>query len=102
VIVFLTRLPQGPEYPQVFTPYPFYFGVWIVSLTGHRIFIATIITERGIVKKWEELVQYALSLGNPREPRQQSGLPTLNGYNLMVIELRDLLIKVSREDLGIE
>jgi hypothetical protein len=47
-------------------------------------------------------VQSALSLGNPREPRQQSGLPTLNGYNLKVIELRDLLIKVSREDLGIE
>jgi hypothetical protein len=42
------------------------------------------------------------TLGNPKVPRQQSGLPTLDGYNLKGIELQDLLIKVSREDLGIE
>lgn len=33
---------------------------------------------------------------------QQGGLPTLNGYTMKSAELQDLLIKVSREDLGIE
>ena len=47
-------------------------------------------------------MEYVLSVGSPRKPRQQGGLPTLNGYKLKVIELQDLLIKVSREDLGIE
>jgi hypothetical protein len=67
-----------------------------------RIFIATVIKERGIIKKWEELVRYVVSVGNPREPKQQGGLPTLNGYNMMVIELQDLRVKISREDLGID
>ena len=67
-----------------------------------RIFIAAVVKERGIVKKWGELVQYVLSVDNPREPTQQGGLPTINGYNLKAIELQDLLIRVSGEDLDID
>ena len=67
-----------------------------------RIFIAAVIKERGIVGKWEELAQHVGSVGNPREPGQQGGMPTLNSYTAKVIELQYLLVRVSREDLGIK
>lgn len=73
-----------------------------VRVMHDRIFIAAVIKERGIFEKWEELARYVLSVRAHREPNQQGGLPTMNGYNLKVIELQNLLIKVSREDLGID
>jgi hypothetical protein len=73
------------------------FGVRVIS---NRIFIAAIIKELGIVKKWEELVEYVLSVGNPREPRQQGRSADVE--RLQPEGVQDMLIKFSREDLGIE
>lgn len=67
-----------------------------------RIFIADVIEKQGIVKSWDDLMQYVFSKDNPREPGQHGGIPTLNGYNMRAVALQDEIIRVSREDLGIE
>jgi len=66
-----------------------------------RIFIADVIEKQGIVKTWDELMQYVLARDSPRGRDQHGGMPTLNGYNMKAVGLQDKIIRVSREDLGI-
>lgn len=92
-------LREGPRSAEEDWPGGMELGIRVVR---NRIFIAEVIKRCGIVDKWDELVRYVLSVGSPRDRMQQGGLPTLNGYTMKSAELQDLLIKVSREDLGIE
>ena len=70
-------------------------------LVRSRIFIAETIERKGIVKAWDELMQYVISSDNPRYREQQGGMPTLNGFNMKAVALQDTIIRVSREDLAI-
>jgi hypothetical protein len=66
-----------------------------------RIFIADTIRQSDIVKKWEELIQYVCSVDDPPDPKK-TAVPTKSGYDQKAIALQDELIRVSREDLGID
>jgi|ERR1700693_2314531 len=67
-----------------------------------RIFIAGVLRKSGILDKWWDLAAYVASVGSPRDPNQQGGLPTKNGYMIKSNEFRDEIIRVSRADLGID
>jgi hypothetical protein len=66
-----------------------------------RIFISEVIREKKIVQQWEDLCGYVNLTQEPRTSDQQGGMPTMEGYGLKVAELQELLIKVSRDDLGL-
>jgi hypothetical protein len=66
-----------------------------------RIFIAEALENRGLIQKWDEVRKYVLSSDKPRNPREQGGIATMNGYNEKAYQLRATVIEVSREDLGI-
>ncbi len=72
------------------------------TVVCNRIFIADVLKKSGITAKWWELAGYVSSVDSPRGPEQKGGLPTMNGYNTKANALREELIRVSREDLGIK
>jgi|SRR5580704_9719709 hypothetical protein len=67
-----------------------------------RIFIAGVLKKSGILDKWWGLVAYVSSVDSPRDPNQQGGLPTKVGYLARSNAFRGEIIRVSRQDLGID
>lgn len=71
------------------------------TVVRNRNFIADVLKQSGITAKWWEMAGYMSSVGSPRDPEQQGGMPTMNGYNTMANAFREELIRASGEDLGI-
>jgi hypothetical protein len=72
------------------------------GVMNDRIFIASVLLERGITTGWREITAYVCSADSPRDDKQVGGLPTLNGYRTKVIAFQKEVIRAAREDLGIE
>lgn len=72
------------------------------GVMNDRIFIADVLKKSGLTQKWRDIMAYVCSSDSPRDQNQQGGLPTLTGYMTKVNAFQDELVRVSREDLGID
>lgn len=64
----------------------------------NRLYIADALEKAGLVKEWEELVQYVVSRDVPRDTNQR-GCPTPVRFDLKAAAFHDRLVQVARDDL---
>lgn len=69
------------------------------NVIRNRILIAAVLKEAQIEQKYTELVQYAHSAWNPREPNQR-GCPTVVGFDAKARALEDEILELARKDTG--
>ena len=65
----------------------------------NRILIAEPLKKARILEEFEEMVQYAVSAHNPRDPNQH-GCPTMNGFDMKASAFEDELMEIARKDVA--